>query len=501
MAGAARPYDGQNGATAEPSAAVALRGPTTMARWIGAGAALAVGIAAAGAQTAPAKPSVPPAPAAKAAPAQPGKAAPGAKPAAAPAAPAAPAGVTARAAMPMAPITPAAKLAELRVKAVEAYNARDWQAAAESADEFVAALDGAGLPHIGADFALVSFLGGHARFELWRRAPGTFKYDYDKDVLGAMTASLAILQDDPFFKHSVLGAAYYEKLKAGGYRDVELENWANWHMEKALAARAEELEGKPRDGAEFAAFDKFLLQYVGRALEMARRSPVADVYLIRVRDACRLGFGGAYDERFAQFHQVVGFDDGNVRAGAAWQAGLDMMVAEGSAPADVLATFREAAEATRGVRERAEVYRQMSDYASRQDGYEYKQLAVEYGRTAFRLDPGNAEIQQQFGSALHVVSFAQFNSARYEEALRAAQEATSFAWEGDEAAYYDLARALANHGDKVGAVDAAETAYARAAKRLKGAEVAPFRTNYVNILRQFGFAAKAAAVEAEGPRS
>lgn len=395
------------------------------------------------------------------------------------------------------PPGPPPNLEVLRSTAVTAYNQRSWGAAAEAADAFVASIDAAGLPHAGNDFALVSFIGGHARFELWKAAPDTFKYDYKKDVLGSMEKSLTILQDDPFFKHNVIGTAYYEKLKADHYRDLELENAANWHLYKALLARAEELQSKPRGGDEYGAFSKYVLQYIARAFEMARYSSVPGIYLVRIREACRLGLGSAYDERFAQLHQVVGFDDGNVRAGVLWQTALDLMNTAGTNPDDALDIFRQAAEATKGFKERAEVYRQMADYSSRQEGHAYKLQAVEYGRLAFKLDPENTDIQVQYGTSLHVISYAHYNANRFEEALRTAREAASFEWDGDEVAYFDLSRAEANFGDRINSLTHAERAYDKARKKYQGNELQPFKQNYANILRQFGLAQKAAQIDAE----
>ena len=396
---------------------------------------------------------------------------------------------------------PAVDFETLRQAAVDAYNQRNWTAAAEAADAFVSALDAQGLPHAGADFALVAFIGGHAKFEIWKQNPDTFKWDYDRDVVGAMQASLKILQDDPFFKYNILGSAYFEKLKHDHFRDPALENQASWYLYKALLARAEELQDKPRDSEEYTAFVKYVLLYINRCFEMARHSRVPQVYLVRVREACRLGFGSKYDDRFAQLYRVVGFDDGNVLAGVLWQTGLDMMNAGKASPDEVLEVFRQAAQATRGYKERAEIYRQMADYASRQDGHAYKLKAVEYGRMAFKLDPENPDIQAQYGTSLHVISYAHYNRGRYEEALKAAKEATSFEWDGDEVAYFDLSRAEANFGDKINALLHAEKAYDKARRKYQGAELQPFRQNYVNILRQFGLSAKAAQIEAEGQGS
>jgi hypothetical protein len=393
------------------------------------------------------------------------------------------------------------KLEGLRQAAVQSYNERDWQPAAEAADAYVATIDAAELPRAGSDYALVAFIGGHARLELWKAAPETFPYDFEKDVLGSMMESLDILQDDPFFKHNLLGSAYFQKLKQEHFRNLEYENAAAWHMYKALLARSEELRDVTRDASEYTDFAKYLLQYINRCFEMARHSPVPRIYLVRVREACRLGFGSEYDDRFAQLYQVVGFDDGNTRAGVLWQTGLDLMNSEGSAPEEVLDTFGEAAQQTQGFEQRAEIYRQMADFASRQDGHDYKLKAVEYGRMAFRLDPDNSEIQVQYGTSLHVISYAHYTSGRFDDALDAAREATSFEWEGDEVAFFDLSRSQANFGDKINALRHAEKAYQKARKKYGGAELQPFQQNYVNILRQFGLSAKAAQIEQQGEGS
>ncbi|UCF66994.1 MAG: hypothetical protein JSV80_14590 [Acidobacteriota bacterium] len=394
-----------------------------------------------------------------------------------------------------------AQLEALRDTAVGDYNARNWQQAADAADQYAATLEAAELPRAGADFALVSFIGGHARFELWKEDPDTFAYDYKKDVLGAMHESLRILQDDPFFKYNVLGNAYYEKLKKSQFQDLELENAANWYMYKALLARSEELDDVERTEEKYTAFVKYVLLYIGRAFEMARESPVPNLYLVRVREACRLGFGSEFDDRFNQLYQVVGFDNGNVRAGVLWQTGLDMMASEDSSIDDVITVFREAAQATRGQVERAEVYRQLADYASRQDDHKYKLQAVEYGRLAFRLNPENTDIQVQYGTSLHVVSYAHYSRGRYEDALQSAREATSFEWEGDEVAFFDLSRAEANFGDKINALKHAEMAFDKARRKFAEEELQPYRQNYINILRQFGLSAKADQLEADGQGS
>lgn len=418
---------------------------------------------------------------------------PAAKPAAAPAAP--PPSEQAK------PATLMSRLEAIRQTAVEAYNQRNWTNAAQAAGSFVGELDAAKLTHAGADFALVQFIGGHARFELWKKDPATFKYDFQQDVIGAMEESLKILQDDLFFKHNVLGTAYFEKLKADGFKDFAYENAASWNLFRALMARSEELQNKPHDSEEYTAFAKFALLYINRCFEMARHSPAADVYLVRVREACRFGFGTQFEDRFAQLYQVVGFDDGNVRAGVLWQTGLDLMNTAGTEPDLVLATFKEAADVTRSNREKAEVYRQMADFSSRQDPHNYKLQAVEFGRTAFRLDPTDKDIQIQYGTSLHVISYAHYNAGRYQEAREAAREATSFDWEGDEVGFFDLSRAEANFGDKINALTHAERAYDKARRRYSGAELVPFRQNFANILRQFGLGAKAAAIEAEGQGS
>ncbi|MBP7147636.1 MAG: hypothetical protein KBD01_08835 [Acidobacteria bacterium] len=399
------------------------------------------------------------------------------------------------AAEPAIPLS--AELMTLRQSAVEAYNRRDWNAAATAADSFAEAFEAAGLPHLGADYALVAFVGGHARYELWKADPEGFRYDFPSEVIAPMEESLTLLQDAPFFKYTVLGTAQFDWFKARGYHDADVEDAANWNGYRALLARADELQGQPLDSQEYETFARHVLQYIARAFEAARYSSAPDVYLIRVREACRLGFGTAYDDRFVQLYQVVGFDDGNVRAGVLWQAGLDMMSAEAPVADEVLKTFNEAAEVARSDRAKAEVYRQMADFSSRQDGYTYKAQAVEYGRTAYRLDPENKDIRLQFGTSLHVLSYADYASGRYEDALRSAQEATSFDWDGNEYAYFDLSRALANFGEKHESIKNAQLAYDKARRRYDGDELEPFRTNYANVLRQFGLSTAAARLERE----
>ncbi len=387
------------------------------------------------------------------------------------------------------------QLATIRQTAVEAYNARNWTAAAEAADAFESMLETEGLPRAGADFALVAFIGGHARFEVWKSNPDAFQYDFEEEVLSAMKESIKILHDDPFYKHNILGTVYYEKLQHDHYASLELENAANWHLYKALLARYETIRDQPRDSEEWTNFAKYVLLYINRAFDMARNSSVPDMYLVRVREACRLGFGSQFDDRFAQLYEVVGFDDGNAKAGVLWQTALDMMNSPDGDVDLTLETFALAAAETRGNTNRAEVFRQMADYASRQDESDYKLKAVEYGRMAFKLDPENSEIQVQYGTSLHVVSYAHYTSGRYDDALDFAREATSFSWDGDELAFFDLSRSQANFGDRINALVHAERAYKKALKKYTDEELQPFRQNYVNILRQFGLAQKASQVE------
>jgi hypothetical protein len=393
------------------------------------------------------------------------------------------------------------ELSGIRQEAVDAYNQRSWTQAATAADRYLQLLEANDLPRAGSDFALVSFIGGHSRFEVWKADPEAFSYDFGEDVLGAMKASLKILQDDPFFKHNVLGSAFYEKLAHERFNDVELENSASWHLYRALMIRAEELQDEPRDSEKYEAFAKYVLHYINRCFKMARYSQVPQIYRIRVREACRLGFGTRFDDRFAQLYKVVGFDDGNVRAGVLWQIGLDLMNGSEPDPEEVLETFVEAARATKGIKQRAEIYRQMADYCSRQDDHGYKLKAVEYGRMAFKLDPSSEDIQVQYGTSLHVVSYAHYTSGRYREALKVAREATSFQWDGDELAYFDLSRAQANFGNKIKAITHAEKAYKIALKKYGEEELQPFRQNYANILRQFGLAKKAEELERNGQGS
>ncbi len=400
--------------------------------------------------------------------------------------------------LPGAELGPLEALGPLRVQAIEAYNRRDWGAAAVAADAYEKALEATDLPPQAADHALVQFIGGQSRYEIWKANPGAFGYDFDRDVIGAMEQSLAVVADDPFYKHYALGSAYYDRLENTPQADPGLESAANGHMLVALRARASELRDAPRDGEEYTAFAKYALQYISRAFAMARRSAAPDVYLVRVREACRLGFGSTFDERFRRLYDVVGFDDGNVRAAVTWQAGLDLMNTEGANPEEVLKLFQEAAEATRNPRDRAEIRRQMADLASRQDDFGYKVQAVDHGREAYAMHPSDDDIRAQYGTSLHVLSFSQYAGGRYEDALESARHATAFPWEGDEAAYFDLSRAEAALGDKVNALVHAETAFRKARSRVDAAALQPFRQNYANILRQFGLTARARQVEADG---
>jgi tetratricopeptide (TPR) repeat protein len=164
-------------------------------------------------------------------------------------------------------------------------------------------------------------------------------------------------------------------------------------------------------------------------------------------------------------------------------------------PDDALAAFTEAAERTHRRRDRAEVYRQMADFVSTLDAPERRVQAAEFGRQAYELDPGDAGIRRQYGTALHVLSYAAYTSGKFDDALGRAEEAITFEWSGMETAFFDVSRAAAELGRETEALTHGERAYRMAKEKLSGQAVQPFAQNYVNVLRQFGQEALATHIQ------
>ena len=377
-----------------------------------------------------------------------------------------------------------ADLASLRSDAIAAYDARDYPRAAGVAARYVERARDEG--RTGREFAAVSFILGHSRYELHQKGGGRYEGDYRAEVIAPIEESLRVLQDDPAFKNMLLGSAYYTLWDLGGRRDPDAESRAHWHLLKSLLIRANEARDRPKDSPEYDVFARHVLLYLDRCLDLAAASASPDVYIERIRAAAPWGFATAYDGRFWQIERLTYFDGGNMKAAALWQRGLDAMQDPKAEVDDVLALFGQAAEQTRRSKDRAEVYRQMADFASTLDTPARRIQASDFARKAFALDPASPEIRRQFGSALHLLSYGSYASGRFEEALGQAQEAVTFEWEGMEVAFFDLSRAAAELGRESDALTHGERAYRMAKGKIAGAPLQPFAQNYVNILRQFG---------------
>jgi hypothetical protein len=386
-------------------------------------------------------------------------------------------------------------LASLRNDAVAAYNRQDYGKAASIATRYAERARSEG--RTGREFAAVSFILGHSRYEMHRKNGGPYDGDYRAEVVEPLEESLRILQDDPAFKNMLLGNAYFELWTLGGRRDADDEDRAQWYLLKSILVRQDEVADRPRDGAEYDLFARHLLFYLERCLDLAQDSPTPDLYLWRVRAMAPAGFGTAYDARFWQIYDLTYFDGGTMQAAAPWQRALDAMRDPKADPDAVLATFTRAADRTRYKKDRAEIYRQMADFVSTIDEPERRTQAAEFARKAYGLDPGDAEIRRQFGSALHLLSYAAYSRGAFPEALRQAREAASFEWEGMEIASFDLSRAAAELGQESDALTHGERAYRMAKEKGLGSDLQPFAQNYVNILRQFGQDALAARVQKE----
>lgn len=385
-----------------------------------------------------------------------------------------------------------ADLASLRNDAIAAYNRQDYAQAATFAAGYVerARADG----RTGREFAAVVFILGHARYELETKRGLASAAEYRAQIVLPIEESLRILQDDAIFKNMLLGNAYYELWLKSGHRDTDAEGRAHWFLLKSILLREEDARDRAKDSPEYDLFARHLLFYLERCLDLARDSANPDLYIQRIRTAAPWGFTTAYDARFWQIYDLAYFDGGNLQAGVLWQRGLDAMHDPKAEVDVVLTTFSQAASRTRQRKVRAEIYRQMADFVSTLDEPERRSQTAELARKAYELDPEDAEIRRLFGSALHLLSYGAYASGKFEEALRQAQDATRFEWDGMETACFDLSRAAAELGRETDALTQGERAYRMAKVRTTGPALQPFAQNYVNILRQFGQDAMAARV-------
>ena len=378
----------------------------------------------------------------------------------------------------------AGEMAALRNDAISAYNDQSYARAATLAQHY---LERAGEEsRTGREVAALQFILGHSRYEIHQKERGRYEGDYKADVVQPLEESLRVLQDDAAFKNMLLGNAWHVFWSEGGRRDAEAEGRAHWYLLKSILLRETEARNRPRTSPEYDQFARHVLFYLERCLEYCRTSDSAGLYRERIRGTAPLGFGTAYDARFWQIHDLTYFDDGNMKAAALWQRGLDLMRDPKASPDEALASFTEASEITRRRRDRAELFRQMADFVSTLDAPKRRMQAAEFGRRAYELNPGDAEIRRQYGTALHVLSYAAYASGKFDEAYARAQEAITFEWAGMETALFDLSRAAAEMGKETDALTHGERAYRMAKERLQGASLQPFAQNYVNVLRQFG---------------
>jgi hypothetical protein len=375
-------------------------------------------------------------------------------------------------------------LASLRNDAFAAYRAEDYETASRVASRYVERARTEG--RAGRELAAVSFVLGHSRYEVHRASGDLYAGDYRAEVIAPLEESLRVLRDDPAFKNMLLSNAYHTLWSLTGRRDLDVEGRTHWHLFKSILIREAGVRDQPKDSDEYDLFARHLLFYLERCLDLARDSGSPLMYVHRIRSLAPLGFGTGYDERFLQIHELTYFDNGNMKAAALWQRGLDSMLDAGAGADTVLSAFVQAADLTRRARDRAEIYRQMADFASTIDEPVRRVQAAEFARKAYDLAPDDAEIRKQFGSALHVLSYGAFARSEFDEALKHAQESTTFDWEGMEVSYFDLSRAAAELGRQTDALMHGEQAYRLAKVRVEGSALQPFAQNYINILRQFG---------------
>jgi hypothetical protein len=410
----------------------------------------------------------------------------------APPLPAPAAQVAADAAPESAGTTDDAALAE---QAIAAYNASDYATAVDLAGRYVdrARHEGRG----GRRVAEVLFVLGHARYEIRHQTPVPWTGDYRAEVVTPLEESFRVVQDNPGFRTLVLANAWFDLWNAADGKDAAAEEMAHWYLLKSIESREREVRQAPADAPERERLARFRLLYIDRCLELARRSATPDLYLYRIRAAALRGYDSPYADRFRQVLELTYFDGGNMRAAALFQFALNAAEERGRAADDVVARFQEAAEACRLDASRAEIDRQTADYLAVFDLPERRAQAADFARRAWELNPADAEIRRQYGSALHMQSFAAYARGEFEEALRLAQIEVTFDWQGIELGYFDLSRAAAELGRAEEAIRRGEEAYRTARLSAAGQALQPFAQNLVNVLRQFGEEEQAMRIVAE----
>jgi len=383
----------------------------------------------------------------------------------------------------------------LAERAVEAYNASDYATAADLAGRYI---DRAREQHRGGrQVAEILFVLGHSRYEIRHESPSPGAGDYRADVVAPLEESFRVLQDNAGFRTLLLANAYYELWNSQDGRDANAEEMAHWYLLKSVTIRAGESRDTPPDAPEREQLARFQLLYLDRCLEMARRSATPELYLYRIRAMAPQGYASPYADRFRQVLELTRFDGGNMRAAALYQFALNSTQEHGVSTDTVVARFRDAVGACRLDASRAEIDRQAADYLAVFDLPERRAQAAEFARRAHDLNPADPEIRRQYGSALHVLSFAAYARGEFEESLRLAQMEVSFDWQGIELAYFDLSRSAAELGRAEEAIRHGEEAYRIARRAADSAALQPFAQNLVNILRQFGQEERATDIAAE----
>ncbi len=385
--------------------------------------------------------------------------------------------------------------AALAEQALTAYNASDYSAAERLAARYVESARLSGIT--GRRLAEIQFVLGHSRYEIQHKSQAPYPGDYRADVVAPLEESFRVLQDNAAFRTLLLGNAYFELWTIGGRRDADSESQAHWYYLKSILIRQSDALGADHDGSDQEKLARYLLFYLDRCLEMARRSATPELYLYRVRTAAAWGFSSPYADRFRQIDDLTYFDGGNMKAAALWQYALDSLQDHALAVDEMVTRFQMAIDACRQDRSKAEIDRQVADYLSVLDLPERRRQAADFARRSYELNPDDPEIRRQYGSALHLLSFGAYASGHFEDALRYAQEAIRFDWQGRELADFDFSRAAAElgHGDE--AIAHGESAYRAAKRNPGGGSLQPYAQNYINVLRQFGEAGLAARILAE----
>lgn len=310
--------------------------------------------------------------------------------------------------------------------------------------------------------------------------------DFYKWVIHPLEEHIRQVQDQIEKKLNYLAAAYNDYYQLLEEKTMDAENntvWASWW----LILKLHEKMGFEKPVTE--EIGNAIYRYINTCMLVVEFCPYPEIYKYRIRHACQLGFGidDTYDSIFWQYYEMTFFDDGNIVAGVFLQRALDLARKDLFGKYDQCVQYlKRALKITRSKKAKAELYRNLAELTIALDKVEERPTAANYARQAYLLYPYDQDIRDLYGSTLLALSAGFYQKKNYIDALKYAEDAIEFEWEGDEEIYLILAKCEAAHGMKYKAMKHAYEAYQKACTRLDGEDLKYFRDQYKAILRQFG---------------